>query len=71
MKKPEDLDSLYKGIISKLEKKEQITYCENLIDSEHNNLVKRKNHHKSLYDNHYEILLAAQHELKNLKNIKP
>lgn len=68
MKKLSELDSLYRDVIIRLEKKERIAYCENLIDSVQNNLIKRKKYLKSVYDDLYIILLAAQEELKNLQN---
>lgn len=73
MKKLAELDSLYRQTISKLEKKERIAYCENLIliNSVQNNLVKRKKYIKSINDDLYVILSAAQEELKTLKEISP
>lgn len=70
MKKLSELDSLYKETISKLDKKERIAYCENLIDSVQSNLVKRNKYIKSIHDELYVILSAAQEELKNLQNTK-
>ncbi len=69
MKKLAELDSLYRQTISRLEKKERIAYCENLIDSVQNNLIKRRKDIKSIHDDFSVILSAAQEELKTLQKI--
>lgn len=69
MKNLIELDSLYRDVISRLGKKERIAYCENLIDSVQNNLIKRKKYIKSIHDDLYVILYAAQEELKTQQKI--
>lgn len=69
MKNLIELDSLYKETISRLDKKERIIYCENLIDSVQMNLIKRRKYIKSIHDDLFVILYAAQEELKTLQKI--
>lgn len=68
MSELKEMDSFYKNIIASLPVKQQISYCEQLIDKAQLTLIRnRKLLNKTVEEELKKIIEAAQYEIKILE----